>query len=160
MDDDTLPTESDTATDRTADTTWEWPDPHWDRFYTKAFGIGADEAFHKAVGSVRWRCDAFSPGTIWEKENRGFIVIPEHEHEETWKQQYARQLIENGDERVANIESPAGAINLSGTEQAREYRERYDHEDDHGAVWLFFGVTTEPSETSPVGGHSNHDENG
>jgi hypothetical protein len=120
-----------------------WSDWRSGSFYEKSFGSDPDEAFELAVDRRFWACDA-SHG-ILDKRDLGYVVIPEEEHRGKQKLTYAWRLIEEeDDDRVANIEAPAGAINLSGTQDAREYRERRDLNRKQGSVWLFFGVGHEP----------------
>jgi hypothetical protein len=153
--------DSDDEADQLQSGSKRWADTRYDTFYTTSFGRDADAAFHDAVQQVRYATDTMSLGTIWEKEreDRGFVVIPDEEHENQDKGAYARQLIADGDDLVANIESPAGAINLSGTEPAREYREPHDKTGEQGALWLFFGLGTDPrSDGTLIGNRASTDQ--
>jgi len=110
-------------------------------FFTKAFGSDADEAFARAVEEAEWRHGkAGYTGTIAEKP--GYTVIPEEEHKNRDKEKYAGQLMADCDPRVDDKWGSAGAINLSGTQAANEYRERKGLKGKHGSVWLFFGVAS------------------
>ena len=109
------------------------------RFYTMSFGSNVDEAFQNAIERVRWAHDR-GPGTIVDKENRGYTMIAEAEHEGKHKRNYARTLLDEADDRVTSGDRPAGAIDLSGTEAARRYRDRQKLTDEDGSVWLFFGI--------------------
>ena len=112
-------------------------------FLTKAFGSDIDEAFQEAVENAQWRHGhAGYTGTMAEKAGRGYTVIPEDEHKYRDKEKYAKQLISERNERVDAKLGPAGAINLSGTQAAKNYRKRKDLEGKHGSVWLFFGMAS------------------
>ena len=94
-------------------------------FFTKSFGSDADEAFANAVEDAEWRHGkAGYTGTIAEKH--GFTEIPEEEHRNRDKEKYASQLMRDRDSQVDAKWGPAGAINLSGTQAAQQYRERHD----------------------------------
>ena len=107
-------------------------------FETLAFGKTAEEAFSKAVEDARHtHGHGGYTGTIAEKDT--FEVIPEREHKGRQKRTVARELIEEGDKRIQSKRGPAGAINCSGTTEAKRYRERKGLKGKHGDVWLFFG---------------------
>jgi hypothetical protein len=112
-------------------------------FFTKAFGGDADEAFRKAIEAAQWRHGhAGYTGTIAEKDGRGYTKIPEDEHKNRDKEKYAGDLMADQDDRVDDKWGPAGAINLSGTQAAKEYREQNGLRGEHGSVWLFFGIAS------------------
>ncbi|MDG5762014.1 hypothetical protein QA600_22110 [Natronococcus sp. A-GB1] len=107
-------------------------------FETLAFGKTVEEAFSKAVEDARHtHGHGGYTGTIAEKDT--FEVIPERGHKGRQKRTVARELIEEGDERIQSKRGPAGAINCSGTTEAKRYRERKGLKGKHGDVWLFFG---------------------
>ncbi|WP_114579033.1 hypothetical protein [Saliphagus sp. LR7] len=107
-------------------------------FETFAFGTTADEAFTSAVKDAKhMHGHSGYTGTIAEKTS--FTVIPEHEHKGRQKLTVARELIDQGDQRIQRKRGPAGAINCSGTKAATRYREQHGLEGKHGDVWLFFG---------------------
>ncbi|EMA46058.1 hypothetical protein [Halococcus saccharolyticus] len=149
--DETPNSEGDNETNGERATSRQWSDWRSGSFYRKSFGSDADEAFDLAVETMFWACDAFHG--ILDKKDLGYVVISEEEHRDKPKAQYAWQLIEEGDDRVADIEAPAGAINLSGTHDAREYRERRNLKGKQGSVWLFFGTGYE--RVRVVGRHRN-----
>jgi hypothetical protein len=107
-------------------------------FYTYAFGADADEAFRRAVDQAE-KMHGIAPysGTISEKNS--YAVIPEDEHKGKEKLKYAGTLISEADARVDDKWGPAGAINVSGTQEARKYRDKHGLKGNHGDVWLFFG---------------------
>ncbi len=94
-------------------------------FYTVGEGATIDEAFRNAVKEAEYQSGHGSySGTISEK-GEGFTLIPDSE----WKGKhnpvaYARKLVDEDDERIADKWGPAGAIKLG------EGR------------WLFFGVAS------------------
>ena len=107
-------------------------------FERLAFGTTAEEAFSKAVEDARhMNGHGGYTGTIAEKDT--FEVIPKREHKGRQKRTVARELIEEGDERIQSKWGPAGAINCSGTKDAKQYRERKGLKGKQGDVWLFFG---------------------
>lgn len=107
-------------------------------FETLAFGKTADEAFSNAVKDAKhMHGHGGYTGTIAEKTS--FTVIPESEHTGRQKRTVARELIEEGDNRIQRKRGPAGAINCSGTKTAKRYREQHGLKGTHGDVWLFFG---------------------
>lgn len=109
-----------------------------DVFFTLAFGKTPDEAFRNAVEHAeRMHGIGGYTGTIAEKSS--FEVIPESEHKGKQKRRYAERLIDDEDSRIRDKWGPAGAINLSGTKEARRYRRQHDLVGKHGTVWLFFG---------------------
>ena len=109
-------------------------------FRTKAFGSDIDEAFQKAIDNAQYRHGhAGYTGTMAEKAGRGYTVIPDDEHKHRDKEKYANHLLAERDERIDDKWGPAGAINLSGTQAAKSYRERKELNGKHGSVWLFFG---------------------
>lgn len=107
-------------------------------FETLAFGKTADEAFKNAVEEAKHiHGHAGYTGTIAEKTS--FEIIPESEHTGRQKRTVARELIEEGDDRIQRKRGPAGAINCSGTKAAKRYREQHGLQGNHCNVWLFFG---------------------
>ncbi|WP_306061010.1 hypothetical protein [Natronococcus wangiae] len=107
-------------------------------FETFVFGETAQEAFSNAVADAKqMHGHGGYTGTIAEKSS--FEVIPEQEHHGKQKRRYAHQLLEDGDERIQSKWGPAGAINCSGTKEAKRYREQHRLKGKRGDVWLFFG---------------------
>jgi hypothetical protein len=107
-------------------------------FCTKAFGKTIGEAFEMAVERAQYHHGkAGYTGTIAEKN--GYKKIPDSEHKNKEKREYAFDLIDDQDERIESKWGPAGAIDLSGTQAAKRYRESKGLEGKHGSVWLFFG---------------------
>jgi len=112
-----------------------------DRFYQVSAGNDVEDAFQTVIDRLRWATDIAFSTTILDKEDRGYVVIPNDEiGERDAKGTYARSLLDAGDERLTTGERPAGAINITGTEQAQSYRERKEV-DDGKSIWLFFGVS-------------------
>ena len=112
-----------------------------DRFYQVSAGSDVKDAFQSSIERFRWATDTAFSTTILDKEDRGYVVIPDDEIAKSdAKGNYARTLLDAGDERLTTGERPAGAINIAGTEQAQSYRER--NEIDKGeSIWFFFGVS-------------------
>ena len=107
-------------------------------FMTTAFGKTVEEAFAEAAEDAKFRHgQAGYTGTIAEKSN--CTVIPAAEHKRKQKRKYARDLLAEDDERIVSKWGPAGAISLSGTNEAKRYRKNHDLQGKHGDVWLFFG---------------------
>lgn len=93
-------------------------------FETLASGETAEEAFSNAVEDAKhMHGHGGYTGMIAEKTS--FEVIPEREHHGKQKRRYARQLIEDGDERIQSKWGPAGAINCSGMTGAKRCREQH-----------------------------------
>ncbi|MFD1588512.1 hypothetical protein ACFR9U_16155 [Halorientalis brevis] len=110
-------------------------------FFTYGFGETAKQAFQAAQEHAEYmHGHGGYTGTIAEKH--GFTVIPKSEHKGKQKRKYAGQLLTARDERVDDKWGPAGAINVSGTKEAKNYRARKGLEGKHGDVWLFFGMAS------------------
>lgn len=87
-------------------------------FYTTAKGKTAQEAFNNAVEDARFNYGhAGYTGTIAEKHQFVMISLPEGKTAE----EYAVDLVNNGDDRIDDKWGPAGCISLGNDE------------------WLFFG---------------------
>jgi hypothetical protein len=108
-------------------------------FYTHAFGADVNEAFAKAKKEAEnyYGHQGGYSGHINMKDS--VTVIPEEEHKGRQKRNVAHELIEEDDDRISSKWGPAGAIDISGTKKAREYRKRNGLEGKHGSVFLFFG---------------------
>jgi hypothetical protein len=107
-------------------------------FVTYGFGQTAKEAFSEAVDTAKY-LDGHGgyTGTIAEKSS--VTLIPDEEHKRKNKQKFIGDLIDAGDERIDSKWGPAGAINISGTKDAKRYRERNGLKGKHGSVFIFFG---------------------
>jgi len=93
-------------------------------FYTVGEGTTIDAAFRIAIEEAQYQTGHGSySGTISEKTE--FTLIPDSEWKGKFKPgAYARKLVDEDDERVADKWGPAGAIKL---EEGR---------------WLFFGIAS------------------
>ena len=107
-------------------------------FDTTAFGTTIEEAFESAVEEAEYHNGkAGATGTIAEKSSH--TIIPESEHEGEDKREFAYDLIDERDSRIASKWGPAGAISMEGTDEAERFRKARELEDDDGTLWLFFG---------------------
>lgn len=109
-----------------------------DPFYVCGFGEDVDDAFCTVVERERRKHGQGGySGTIADKNS--VELIPDDEHKGKQKMKFAEDLVADGDERIKEKRGPAGAIDISGTKRAKNYRERRRVKGKHGNVYLFFG---------------------
>lgn len=111
-------------------------------FFICGFGDDVDDAFSTVTARERRKHGQGGySGTIADKHT--VELIPDDEHKGKQKMKFARDLVSENDERIAEKRGPAGAIDISGTQRAKNYRERRRVKGEHGNVYLFFGFTPE-----------------
>lgn len=110
-------------------------------FYTYGFGDGPGVAYADAQERAEDRVGHQEGYSGDVNSNRGgYVVIPEEEHKGKQKREYANLLMAQRDERVDSKWGTCGAINVSGTKEARRFRDRNGLKGKQGDVWLFFGI--------------------